>query len=145
MLSLHFSVEEFTASQTAARLGIDNSLPADFVKRASYACVCLDDVRELLGNKPIFISSGYRCPELNKAIPGSAPNSSHMQAYAFDWTCPSFGTPFEVCKFLANSGIRFNQLIYEYKNWIHIDFMPNGKNEVLTIDKKGVRVGLFND
>lgn len=73
-LSNHFTLEEFTHSQTAARLGIGNQVPAQVMPALQRTAEGLEGVRMRLGNRPLVISSGYRSPALNTAI-GSKPTS----------------------------------------------------------------------
>ena len=129
-LSEHFSLDEFTASETATRKGIDNTPPPAVTERLRMLAATLEQVRTLLGNNSIRISSGYRCLELNRAI-GSGDLSAHVLGYAVDFTCPKFGTPKEVAKKIAESPIRFDQLIYE-GTWIHLSVDPRNRREVLT-------------
>ena len=85
MLSKHFSTAEFTRSQTAARHGIDNSLPDNLLNDAIwFAETILEPIRELVG-KAVNITSGYRCEELNRKIkgPGISYISSSMIATHF--------------------------------------------------------------
>ena len=82
-LSPHFTLEEMTASDTARKLGICNKAPSGIVKNLGYlANNLLEPLRSLLG-KPILITSGYRCEELNKAVGGSA-TSQHRYGQAVD-------------------------------------------------------------
>lgn len=90
----------------------------------------LERVRGLLGNNSIRISSGYRCLALNRAI-GSGDLSAHIHGYAADFTCPGFGTPKEVAKKIAESPIKFDQLIYEGE-WVHLSVDPKNRRELLT-------------
>ena len=84
-LSEHFTLEEFERSQTAARLHIDNKVPAELVPNIKNLCeLVLEPLREHFG-EPIYISSGYRCPQLNRAV-GGVPNSQHMRGEAADIT-----------------------------------------------------------
>ena len=78
-LSKNFTLAEFTDSDTAMRRGIDNTLPADLLPIARTTTAMLERIRTALGDKPIIITSGYRCPELNAAI-GSARSSDHVKA-----------------------------------------------------------------
>ena len=130
-LSEHFSLDEFIFSETAVRLGIDNSLPQDLYANARRTCVLLEEVRQILGSRPIHLNSGYRCPELNRSIGGST-SSAHMQALAADFVCRSFGTPLEITEILAAVLPDFDQLIYE-GTWVHIG-LSTGRNrrEILT-------------
>ena len=129
-LSEHFSLDEFTASETATRKGIDNTPPPVVAEKLRMLAATLEQVRSLLGNNSIRISSGYRCLELNRAI-GSGDLSAHVLGYAVDFTCPKFGTPKEVANKIAESPIKFDQLIYE-GTWVHLSIDPKNKRELLT-------------
>jgi len=76
MLSPHFALEEFLASQTAARLGIDSDPDTTAFANLRGLAVVMESVRMILRNKQILISSGYRSPILNRAV-GGAPHSAH--------------------------------------------------------------------
>ena len=130
MLSEHFNLNEFTASETATRKGIDNTPPAVVTERLRMLAATLEQVRSLLGNNSIRISSGYRCLALNRAI-GSGDLSAHVLGYAVDFTCPKFGTPKEVANKIAESPIKFDQIIYE-GTWVHLSIDPRNRREVLT-------------
>ena len=129
-LSEHFSLDEFTASETALRKGINNTAPPVITEKLRMLAATLEQVRSLLGNNSIRISSGYRCLALNRAI-GSGDLSAHVLGYAVDFTCPGFGTPKEVANKIAESPIKFDQLIYE-GTWIHLSVDPRNRREVLT-------------
>jgi hypothetical protein len=129
-LSEHFTLDELTASETALRKGINNTAPPVITEKLRMLAATLEQVRSLLGNNSIRISSGYRCLELNRAI-GSGDLSAHTLGYAVDFTCPGFGTPKEVANKIAESPIRFDQLIYE-GTWVHLSIDPRNRREVLT-------------
>lgn len=78
-----FTFDEMTASDKARELGIDNTPPA-WARQNIVALVqnILDPLREAFG-KPIYVTSGYRCPRLNVAVGGVA-NSNHMKGLAAD-------------------------------------------------------------
>jgi hypothetical protein len=137
-LSEHFNLDEFTASQTAVRKEIDNTPPPAVTERLRMLAATLEQVRSLLGNNPIRISSGYRSLALNRAI-GSGDLSAHVLGYAVDFTCPKFGTPKEVANKIAESPIKFDQLIYE-GTWIHLSVDPRNRREVLTAHFKNGKV-----
>ncbi len=141
MLTPHIAYEEMIASQTASRMGIDNTpdelIYANLVETAHL----LEAVRSLLGNRPILISSGYRSPGVNSAT-GGARNSAHLTGKAADFTCPGYGNPIDVCNAIAQSGIMFDQLIHEFGSWVHIAWDQNMRQQVLTIDNYGTRLGL---
>ncbi len=128
-LSDHFTLAEFTTSQTAARRGIDNIPPTTVLKRLKATAAALEAVRSLLG-KPLLISSGYRCPALNKAVGGTV-GSAHVLGFAADFICPGFGDPLEVCRAISASDLTFDQLIEE-GTWVHISFDPRMRRQVLT-------------
>lgn len=133
-LTRHFMLLEFTRSDTAARLGIDNTPDHGSLTNLFATAELMEQVRSLLGDKVIHVSSGYRSPELNTAIKGSK-TSDHLMGLACDFTCPRFGTPLEVCRAIEASGIQFGQLIWE-GSWVHISV--GTKREVLVAHfKKG--------
>jgi len=134
-LSPHFTLEEFTVSETAAQLGLSNQPTAEMLQRLKHTAAQLEHVRALLG-KPIHVNSAYRSPAVNAAV-GGVPNSAHAQAYAVDFTCAGFGTPYEVCKKIAASKIKFDQLIHEKRVWIHLSFDPKTRGQTLTLPPDG--------
>src|SRR5690349_2264802 len=85
-LTKNFSWAEFTASDTAERLGIDNDpLPAhESHIRDKLAPMC-QRIRDKTG-RSIHIMSGYRNPQVNKAV-GGVSNSAHALGYAADIVC----------------------------------------------------------
>ena len=86
-LSEHFDLNEFTRSATADRLHIDNSIPEEFIPNLKNLCQqVLEPLREHFGI-PVIISSGYRCPALNRAV-GGVPNSQHLKGEAADIILP---------------------------------------------------------
>lgn len=129
-LSEHFILDEFTASQTASRRGIDNTPSEVVIERLRMLAATLEQIRTLLKNNSIRVSSGYRSVALNRAI-RSGDLSAHVLGYAVDFTCPGFGTPKEVANKIAESPIKFDQLIYE-GTWIHLSIDPRNRREVLT-------------
>ena len=135
MLSPHFSLDEFTASQTATRHGIDNTPNETAVENLRMLAALLEQVRELLGGNSIRISSGYRSVLLNRHI-GSNDTSAHIRGYAVDFTCSGFGTPIQVAKKIAESNLKFDQMIYE-GTWIHISCDPKNRRQLITARFKG--------
>lgn len=140
-----FPLSELTRSSTAARLGIDN-IPEGFtLDHLHLAASRMKQVRTLLCNNPINVSSGYRSPELNKHIPGSSNTSAHTLGWAIDFTCKGFGTPLEVAKKIADDKDimkHVDQLIHEYDSWVHISFDPRNRKQLLTINSSGTKTGL---
>ena len=138
MLSPNFSLSEFTDSQTAVRLGLDNDPPAELYEALRATARCMEDVRDLLGGNPILVSSAYRSPEVNKAVGGSA-NSQHTKGEAVDFTCPKFGTPRAIVEHIRKSPLLWDQLILEFDRWVHISFSSRNRRQTLIIDRNGVR------
>lgn len=134
-LSPHFTLAEFTHSQTAARLGIDNMPTPAIIGNMVRVAHALELIRNLVG-KPIIITSGYRSPALNANTPGSSPTSAHTRGGAVDFIIPAFGTPFDVCKMIIGMGFAFDQLIFE-RGWVHLAIEPPTRRQVLTLKRGG--------
>ena len=138
-LMKYFKITELTKSATAQRLGIDNS-PTPEVKRSLEALVdsILDPLREEYG-RPIIVTSGYRCPRLNKAVGGAA-SSQHVRGEAADIRSLE-DTPEENKKLydlIIALGLPFDQLINEYNwDWIHVSFGARHRRQKLKAEKKG--------
>jgi uncharacterized protein YcbK (DUF882 family) len=146
-LTAHFTLSEFTDSQTAARKGINNVPPPSSLERKSIqrTAEVMERVRTILGDRPILISSGYRSPPVNAAVGGSK-GSAHMSGLAVDFSCPGFGTPKAICKALEPHmrELGVDQLIHEYNTWVHLGLNGSGtdpRHMALTIDNKGTRSG----
>ena len=126
----HFTIKELCHSATAERLGIDNTPPRSAVT-ALHELVdhVLDPLREAWGG-PIHVNSGYRCPELNKAV-GGTPYSQHQRGEAADITV---GTPARNRRLLAlikRLNLPVDQCIDEKGcRWIHVSHRA-GRNRRL--------------
>lgn len=135
--SQHFTIEELCRSQVAACLGIDNEpRRADIIanlKRLAFHT--LEAVRLLNDNKPITITSGYRCKELNRAVGGVA-TSQHQNGCAADFVVGSAEENRRLFDKIKSSGsVPFDQLILEPKaGWIHISYVDGG-NRFQIIDR----------
>lgn len=135
----HFRLSEFINSVTAKRQGIDNTPSFEVVDNLNRLADYLDSIREKYG-KPIFISSGYRCPLLNQAV-GGASNSQHLKGLAADLICADME---KLLSIIRETG-GFDQLITEHnkgsKNyWIHVSVAPvfgKPRNQVIiNLEKK---------
>jgi len=140
-LSKNFTLSEVTRSNTARRLGIDNTPKNHHLKSMQRLITNLiQPMRDELG--PIRITSGYRSPELNRAIGGSK-KSQHSKAEAVDIQFWSEGQMKNqvIYDWVLNSGIEFDQMINEFDfAWIHISLKEkNNRKEVLEAykDKDG--------
>jgi uncharacterized protein YcbK (DUF882 family) len=140
-LSEHFTLEELTASETAMRNSLDNTpgpiAYQNLVRLANF----LEEVKKVLGGKPVMINSAYRGPEVNAHVGGSK-NSQHMVGCAADIRVPGM-TPNEVCKAIIASELQYDQLIREFDSWTHVS-ITNEENstprgQTLIIDRAGTR------
>jgi hypothetical protein len=141
-LTPHFSLEELTASETAERNGWDNSPNDQELANLNRLAAFLEQVKVVLGGKPIMISSGLRTKKVNDAV-GSKDTSQHRLGCAADFKVPGM-TPDEVVKAIVASGIGYDQVIREFDRWTHIS-VPNSEDtaprkQALIIDKAGTRV-----
>ncbi len=128
-LSKNFSLEEFTASDTATRKGIVNQPNAEQVENLKMVASTLEVIRELVG-QPVHISSGFRCPALNKAAGGSL-KSAHMEGLAADIWVQGMNAK-ALAHMIADAGIPMDQLIYE-GSWVHVGLaLETPRNQVLT-------------
>jgi len=140
--SPHFSLDELTFSETAARKGIDNTPSDDVLDNLYKTAMEMENVRELLGNNPILISSGYRSLSVNELL-GSKPTSAHIRGLAVDFTCPKFGDPHDIVDAIFGSDILYDQIILEFNLWCHLAFPADGESarkKALIINKKGTMI-----
>lgn len=133
---MNFTINELVKSPTAERLHIDNNPSGVIIMRLTELIrTILQPIRDAYG-KPIYVSSGYRCEKLNKAV-GGVPTSQHVRGEAADLYVKGDNKElFIVIKKLIDEGkITVGQLIDEYNyKWIHIS-LPTSKhkNQILHI------------
>jgi hypothetical protein len=140
-LTPHFTLQELTFSETAERNGWDNSPNDQELENLKRLANFLEQVKVVMGGKPIMISSGLRTKKVNDAV-GSKDTSQHRLGCAADFKVPGV-TPDEVCRKIIASGIPYDQIIREYDRWIHIS-VPSSvdtapRRQALIIDNKGTR------
>lgn len=118
-----FTLEELTKSSTAKRLKIDNTPNAEILKNLQYGVdMVLDPLRRII-QKPIIITSGYRCEKLNKAV-GGVSNSWHQQGKAADIHIAGEDNAreiFEILKTLPS----VDTILFEHSSnsqWIHVQW-----------------------
>ena len=135
----YFKLSEFINSATANRLGIDNTPSFEVVDNLNRLADYLDGIRAKFG-KPILVSSGYRCPMLNKAV-GGVVSSQHLKGLAADLTCADMEKLLSIIR--ETKG--FDQLITEHNKgsksyWIHLSVAPvfgKPRNQVIiNLEKK---------
>lgn len=123
--SKYFTMAEMTFSATAKAKGIDNTPTPSATERLKVLMNHLDKIREAFG-RPIFINSGYRCRDLNKAV-GGASNSQHMTGEAADLDTKGHN---EELLQLIRTHFKFDQLIDEHHGaWVHISFKSSGNRQ----------------
>lgn len=143
-LSPHFTLSEFTRSDTANRLKINNNPGPQHLQNLRKLAIALEDIRALL-KCPVIITSGYRSPALNTAVEGSS-TSSHCFGLAADFHAPGFGSDQAVAKAIAASDLMFDQLIFEQSrtHWVHVGIDPRMRREVLSWRSgRGYRQGIM--
>lgn len=141
-LSTFFTWEEATVSQEATRRGIDNSVPTSLRANVERMAYLMDDIR-LKVERPIIVSSWYRCPALNKAIRGSK-SSAHMKGLAVDCICPDLGSPLKFAETIAALMLvePYDQLIAEAGRWVHIGLTDGDpRQQLLTMKVEKLAFG----
>lgn len=127
----YFTIEELCKSDVANKKKINNIPNSEIIENLEQLIVnILDPLREEYG-KPIMVNSGYRCPELNKAV-GGAKNSHHLTGYAADITVGSPSKNKILFELIQKLDLPFDQLIDEKKfSWVHVSYTPNPRKQIL--------------
>lgn len=150
-LSEHFTLAEACVSQEAARRGIDNTPDQTMILELIKTARFMEGVRAALGNRPIIVTSWYRCDALERVVAGLSSTAKstghHPLGAAVDFIAPGYGTPMDVGMRLRElvDELGIGQLIYEFQRWIHISRIgvPRPEiNRILTIDARGIRTGI---
>ena len=122
-ISPNLTLAEVSKSNTAIKLGIDNEPKGEHLNNMIHtANAIFQPMREHFG-KPIFVSSGYRSPELNKAIGGAA-TSQHCKGEALDLDndAVEYPTNKDIFDYIKNH-LDFDQLIWEFDGaWVHVSY-----------------------
>ncbi len=134
----HFTLEELTHTDHRQ---FDNTPNESESKNLERLALLLEQVKEILGGKPIMINSAFRCKQVNDAV-GSKDTSQHRIGCAADIRVPGM-TPDEVVRAVIASGLGYDQIIREFDRWTHIS-VPNTvdtapRRQALIIDKAGTR------
>ena len=133
-LSEHFSLRELTKTKT----GIENVPNEEQVNNLKRLCGWLEQLRRRWNNQygdgddPIIINSGFRSPEVNKAVGGVA-TSNHLTGCAVDIRCIGMEQALRYASILLDisdmSREDFDELLIEQKRsvvWIHFAVRPSG-------------------
>lgn len=144
----HFTLEEFYRSATASKFGIINKPLAkkeiaEVENNLNLLCDnILDPLREVM-NAPIYVSSGYRCKELNRRLCG-AKNSQHLVGKAADITMNTFPKNLLLADTLLSLELPFDQLILErtdanafHYSWLHVSYDKDRQRGEFLICYKG--------
>jgi len=142
-LTPNFTLEELTHTDHREFDNTPNDAELDnLVRLADF----LEQVKAVLGGKPIMINSAFRCKQVNDAV-GSKDTSQHRIGCAADLRVPGM-TPDQVVKAIIASGIGYDQVIREFATptgggWTHVS-IPNTvatapRKQSLIIDKAGTR------
>lgn len=124
----YFTIKELCASNTAKAKGIDNTPTAEAISNLEKLVDnVLDPLREWYG-KPIYISSGYRCPKLNKAVGGVA-NSFHTKGFAADIDMGDKNDNQPIFDYIKNN-LPFTELGWEGNGrWVHVAYIQGRGHE----------------
>lgn len=124
-MALNFKISELIYSDTAIRNNINNMPDINSLDcMLDLIVYCLQPIRDKIG-KPMLVSSGYRCGEVNKLV-GGVSTSQHCKGQACDFTISGM-SPSQIIDKIKSYGIEYDQLINEYDQWVHISFVK-GKN-----------------
>ena len=137
-LSPNFTLDELTHTDHRQ---FDNTPNASEMANLVRLATFLEDVKTVLGNKPVMINSAFRCKQVNDAV-GSKDTSQHRIGCAADIRVPGM-TPDEVVKAVMAAGLGYDQIIREFDRWTHIS-IPNNpedkpRQQALIIDRSGTR------
>jgi putative chitinase len=138
-LSEHFTLDELTHTDHRELSNEPNESETENLKRLAEF---LEQVKTVLGGKPIMVNSAFRSKAVNDAV-GSKDTSQHRIGCAADIRVPGM-TPDEVVKAVIASSLGYDQVIREFDRWTHIS-VPNTsdakpRHQALIIDKAGTRV-----
>jgi len=147
-LSKHFTLAEFTRSNTASRRGIDNTPSAKHIAAMKLLCEeVLEPLRAHFGGRPVRVTSGFRSPALCRAI-GSSSRSQHAKGEAVDFEIPGVSN-YEVACWIRDN-LTFDQLILECytqgspnSGWIHVSYRKGrARKQSLTYSRRKYFSGL---
>jgi hypothetical protein len=148
-LSANFTLKELTKSDTATRLGIDNTPDEATIENLKALCEnVLQPVREHFG-KSVTVNSGFRSPATNQATGGSL-TSDHCKGQAADIEIDGLPNP-ELAQWIMDN-LDYTQLILEFytqgqpnSGWVHVSYDPNNlKKQELTAVKVAGKTTYLN-
>jgi len=137
-LTEHFTLEELTHTDHRTLENTPNETEQANIQRLAEF---LENLKTLLGGKPIMVNSAFRSKAVNDAV-GSKDTSQHRIGCAADIRVPGM-TPDQVVRAIIASDLGFDQVIREFDRWTHVS-IPNTpetkpRKQTLIIDKAGTR------
>ena len=137
-VTMHFTIEEMYASDTAKRLGINNKPNMQQMINLVYLCAyVLEPLRVAMG-EPIKIGSGFRCEKLNKAV-GGVYNSQHLKGQAADLCIDGDIQKGRKWFEWIKAHCEFDQIIFEHNSagsyWVHVSYRADGQNRKQVINE----------
>jgi len=130
----HFTLAELTHTDHRS---LDNT-PNDQEKaNLQRLAEFLEDIKTVLGGKPIMVNSAFRSKAVNDAV-GSKDTSQHRIGCAADIRVPGM-TPDAVVRAVIAANLPFDQIIREFDAWTHISISDTPRRQALIIDKSGTR------
>jgi hypothetical protein len=127
-----------TESITAEKHGIINLPNARQLENLRLLCNnVLEPVRSLLG-VPVIVTSGYRCLALNRLV-GGARTSQHQKGEAADFVLRKIDLK-DAFEKIVESNIPFDQIIFEFGDWIHISYSATPRRQALIATRANGKV-----
>ena len=135
----HFTLEELTHTDHRT---LDNTPNESELANIQRLAEFLEQVKTLVGGKPIMINSAFRSKAVNDAV-GSKDTSQHRLGCAADIRVPSM-TPDAVVRAIIASDLPYHQVIREFDRWTHVSITNQAgetpRKQALIIDKQGTRL-----
>jgi len=137
-LSENFNLDEFTRSDKAKELSIENVPEPEHIEALSALVKnVLQPLRDYLGES-IVINSGYRSKEVNAVTKGSSLTSQHCKGEAADII--TTGYPMRDMFLYIKENLPFDQLIWEFGGkWVHVSHTEKGPNRKQALESHYVR------
>ena len=144
----NFTLQEMTKSQTATRLGLDNTPTEEHISSLRALCEAVIEPTRSQFNAPVIVSSGYRSEFLCEEI-GSKPTSQHCKGEAVDFEI--IGVDNHKVASWIQSNLEYDQLILEHyesgkpnSGWVHVSYKKDGQNrkQALTFNGRSYQQGL---
>lgn len=132
----HFTLAELTHTDHRE---FDNTPNEAELANLKLLAEFLEQVKTVLGGKPIMVNSAFRSKAVNDAV-GSKDTSQHRIGCAADFRVPGM-TPDQVVKAIIAANLPYDQIIREFNSWTHISIPRSGapRKQALIIDKAGTR------